>query len=109
MEINTRLEDDVTIVDVLGSLDTRTSGTASEKLAKIAQTSSKLLLNLQDLEFISSAGLRIMLRLAKQLRESNGTLKVCGPKGIVLEIMDISGFDGLVDVYDSEQEALASF
>lgn len=109
MEFRTRLEDDITVVDLLGNLDTHTSGTASEELARIAQGASKLLLNLEGLEFLSSAGLRVLLRTSKQLKRAGGATKICGAKGTVLEVLEISGLDTLMDLHVSEREALSAF
>lgn len=109
MEFRTRLEDDITVVDLLGNLDTHTSGTAAEELARIAQGASKLLLNLEGLEFLSSAGLRVLLRTSKQLKRAGGATKICGAKGTVLEVLEISGLDTLMDLHVSEREALSAF
>ena len=109
MEINTRTVDDVTVIDISGSLDTQTSGTASEEMARIAQGATKMLLNLECLDFLSSAGLRVILRTAKQLSGSGGTIKICNATGVVKEVMEISGFGSLLDLHGTEADALASF
>ena len=109
MEINTRTADDVTVIDISGKLDTQTSGAASEEMSRIAEGASNMLLNLENLEFLSSAGLRVILRTAKQLSGTGGTLKVCNAVGVVKEVMEISGFGNLLDLYASEADALASF
>jgi anti-sigma B factor antagonist len=109
MEITTRAADDVTIVDISGSLDTQTSGAASDEMGKIAQDAAKMLLNLDNLEFLSSAGLRVILRTAKQLKGSGGAIKVCSASGVVKEVMEISGFGSLLDLHETEADALAAF
>lgn len=109
MNIATRTFNDVVIASLSGRLDTRTSGPASEEMAGIASGASKLLLNLEKLEFISSAGLRVFLRTAKQLASSGGTMKLCCATGIVKEVMEIAGFGRLLDLHDSEQDALSAF
>ena len=109
MEINTRNVNNVTVVDISGSLDTLTSGPASKELSSIVQASSNVLVNFENLEFISSAGLRILLLTAKQLRGLGGAMKLCGAKGTVKEIMKIAGFDELLDLHDSENDALDAF
>ncbi len=110
MEITTRNVDDITVVDVFGSLDTQSAGAASDEMARIIeQGCSKMLVNLENLEYMSSAGLRILLRTAKQLSTTGGTLKVCNPAGAVKEVMDISGFSDFLDLHDSENGALSAF
>ena len=104
MNIQTRHVDDVTVVDLSGRLDTQTAGPASEEMQRLTRESDKLLLNFENLEFISSAGLRVLLRTAKQLKAAGGMMKLWGAQGVVKEIMDISGFGLLLDLYDSEEK-----
>jgi anti-sigma B factor antagonist len=110
MEIKTRNVDDVTVVDVFGSLDTQSSGAASDAMARIMKEGgNKMLVNLENLEYVSSAGLRVLLRTAKQLTAAGGILKLCSPAGAVKEVMDISGFRNFLDLHDSESDALSTF
>lgn len=110
MEISTRTSVDVVIVDFEGRLDTQTSGPAADEMDEITGSGDKnILLNFEKLDFISSAGLRVFLRTAKQLRSSGGSMKACNPNDVVKEIMEISGFDSLFDLHETEQEALDSF
>jgi anti-sigma B factor antagonist len=109
VEVNTRNVGDVTVVDISGSLDRHTSGAASDEMGKVIGTTDKMLLNLENLEFLSSAGLRVFLRTAKQQKGSGGAIKVCNATGVVKEVMEISGFGSLLDLHDSESDALASF
>ena len=109
MDISTRNVDGVTVIDMTGSLDTQTSGAASDEMARIAQEASKMLLNLENLDFLSSAGLRVILRTAKELKGSGGAIKVCNAAGVVKEVMEISGFGSLLDLHTSEAEAIGAF
>jgi len=109
MEISTRTVNDVTVVDISGSLDTHTSGAASDEMAKVIGNAEKMLLNLENLEFLSSAGLRVFLRTAKQQKGSGGAIKVCNATGVVKEVMEISGFGSLLDLHEFESDALAAF
>ena len=110
MKITTRDVDDVLVVDMVGKLDTQTSGEAADEMTRIAEgRPSKVLLNLEALDFISSAGLRVLLRTAKSLGAKDGILKLCAASGIVKEVMEISGFEKLLDMHETEAEALGSF
>ncbi len=110
MEIKTRRVDDVLVVEITGRLDTQSSGPASVEMARIAQDgNSKILLNLRNLEFLSSAGLRVLLRTAKLLPEPEGRMMICQAKGVVKEVLEISGFDTFIDVHDTEAAALEAF
>lgn len=110
MEITKRVTDSALVVDVLGKLDTQTAGSAMDQLQQyLGVDKGNLLINLSGLDFVSSSGLRVILRAAKQVRASGGTMKVCGARGVVKEVLEISGFDSLLDLHDDEDQALASF
>ena len=67
--------------------------------------SLKLLLNCENLAYISSAGLRSLLVLTKKLKAGQGRLHFCGLSGMVKEIFEISGFTGMFVVRDTVGDA----
>ena len=110
MEINTRQVNDTLAVDIAGRLDTETSDHASDELGRIVVSgNSQVVLNLDGLEYVSSAGLRVILKAAKALQAAQGEMKICHAKGLVKEVMDISGFNQILSIYDTESDALAAF
>jgi len=66
-----------------------------------------MLLDLSRLEYISSAGLRSILLLARRLSGSGGRVVLCGMSGVVKEVFDISGFDSFLAVAVGRDEGLA--
>ena len=110
MTIATRTTGDILVVDIDGRLDTQTSGPALEELLLIVKSGrDKVLLNLAKLEYLSSAGLRVILQTAKKLQSADGHLKLCHADGLVKEVMRTSGFDSLINVYETEQDACGDF
>lgn len=110
MEITTRESGDVMVVDLTGRLDTQTSGSAADELNRVTeQGKNKLLLNLNGLEFISSAGLRVLLRTSKQVQGADGKLMVCQANGVVKEVMELSGFESFLQMHETEEDALTAF
>ncbi len=110
MQINTREVSNILVVDMTGRLDTSTSGYAYDEMVRIAENSGdKMLLNLDKLEFVSSAGLRVILTAAKLLRASSGEFKICNANGVVKEVLETSGFDQLIDIHDTEENAVTAF
>jgi anti-anti-sigma factor len=110
MKIHTRDENDVKIVLFDGELDTNTSPEAEAHLDELrASGIKKILLNFEKLDFISSAGLRVLLANAQQLSSTGGELKLCNLNETVQEVFDISGFSVLLMVFDSEAEAMSGF
>jgi anti-sigma B factor antagonist len=110
MMIETRKVYDVLVVDMSGRLDSHTSGDAGDRIVKIAQGEDRrVLLNLEKLEFVSSAGLRVILRGAKLLQGNHGELKICNANTEVTEVLVTCGFNSLVKMYDTEKDAFSAF
>ena len=110
MEITTRDVNDVKVVQIEGELDTGSSPDAQNQLDQLrGQGVKKILLDLTNLDFISSAGLRVLLATAQELKEDSGDLRVCSLNREVKEVFDISGFSTLLMVFDNEAKALSGF
>lgn len=109
MKISARTVADVLVVDMTGRLDTSTSGQASDDLVEMVKSCGKVVLKLDQLEYVSSAGLRVLLLAAKLVEASDGEMKICHPNGSVKEVMETSGFHSLLRMYDTEKDALAAF
>jgi anti-anti-sigma factor len=61
------------------------------------------------LDFISSAGLRVLLATAQELKQDGGDLRVCSLNESVKEVFDLSGFSTLLMVLENEETALSGF
>ena len=110
MKICTRDVNDIKVVGFEGDLDTNTAPEAEAYLKDLVSTGAlKVLINLEKLEYTSSAGLRVMLSTAKQIKSGGGTMRVCCLNETVEEIFDISGFATILNVSKTEEEALAAF
>jgi anti-anti-sigma factor len=108
MEISTRTSNDIHIVVIAGSLDSTTSPEAQKALDAVLAGARKVVLDFSALDYISSAGLRVLLGAAKKLRTSGGTLRMFGLNQSVREVFDISGFSSILAVYPTEAEALGA-
>lgn len=108
MEISTRQSNDIHIVGIAGSLDSTTSPEAQKALDQVLAGARKVVLDFSELDYISSAGLRVLLGAAKKLRGSGETLKMFGLNQSVREVFEISGFSTILAVYPSEAEALGA-
>lgn len=108
MEISSELMNEVKVVRLEGNLDTNTSSSAQEFLnAAIDEGAAKIIVNLEKVDFVSSAGLRVLLATAKRLGVSGGTLRICGLNDTVSEVFEISGFSTILSVFPKESEALS--
>lgn len=110
MNLSTREEGGVIVVAVEGNLDTNTAPDAQEHLDALQDDGvQKILVNFTDLDYISSAGLRVLLATAKRIAGAGGSLRICGLNETVDEVFEISGFSMILNVFGSEAEALEGF
>jgi stage II sporulation protein AA (anti-sigma F factor antagonist) len=82
-------------------------GIEAELLGQVEKGERKVVLDFSGLDYISSAGLRVVLLLAKRLKQQAGSLVLCGMQPHVHEVFDISGFLGILTVVDTRAAALA--
>ena len=98
---------EVKIVRIEGELNTQTSPDAEAQLTLLIDAGArKVVVNFERLDYISSAGLHILLATAKQLRENGGELRVCSLSDLVQEVFEMSGFDSILSVSKNEAAAL---
>ncbi len=110
MQISVKTANEVKVLAFEGKLDTQTSPDAQQQLTRlIEEGENRFLVNFEKLDYISSAGLRVLLAAAKQLKGTDGELRICSLNEVVREVFDISGFTTIFKVIGSESEALDEF
>lgn len=110
MDITTRTQNGVTLVAFAGKLDSNTSPQAQQALdAMLASGARKMVIDFTALDYISSAGLRVLLGTAKGLSGAGGALHLFGLNETIREVFDISGFSTILAVFATEAEALKGF
>ena len=110
MQISVKTTNQVKILAFEGKLDPGTSPDARQQLTRLIEAGdNRFLVNFEKLDYISSAGLRVLLTAAKQLKGTDGELRICSLNEVVAEVFDISGFATIFKVFGSESEALDGF
>ena len=110
MQVSSKTVAQVVVVEMAGRLDSVTAGPAGDELDAIAKGPIKqVVLNLQHVDYASSAGLRIIVRTAKLLKTHRGELKLCAANPTVKQALETSGFDALIRLVDTEEAAIRSF
>lgn len=79
-----------------GRLDTISSPAAQESLLQIAGEYETIELNFSELSYISSAGLRVLLMLQKQVNRTGGQLCLTNVKPAIMEVFEMTGFSGIL-------------
>jgi anti-anti-sigma factor len=110
MKLETKTIDQVTVVEIEGNLDTNTSVDAQQHINTLIDDGEvKLLFDFGRVDFVSSAGLRVLLATAKRLGGCGGSLRICGLNDEVNEVFEISGFSTILDVFPTRDDALTGF
>lgn len=109
--MNTReekIDAETSIVWLTGKLNATTLTSVQDLLFQLIDGGvRKLVLDLENLEYVSSAGLRVLLLTAKKLQGVGGKLLLCAVKGNVRSVLDISGFSSVFPLCDTKEAALA--
>lgn len=92
-----------------GRLDVTSAPLLEKKLQPILETpEAKVVINFNEMGYLSSAGLRVMLYAHKRLKAQKGQLVFCCFKPAVMEIVKLAGFETILKIFDKEYEALKS-
>jgi len=107
MEISQKEENGIVSIAIKGRLDADSSAEA-ETVVKDAlkEETNRLLFNLGELEYLSSAGLRVLLSAAKEMRRRDGKIVLCALNEFVKEIFEVSGFQSLIPITDTVESGI---
>ncbi len=107
MEISQKEENGIIFFAIKGRLDADSSPEAETvvKDALKGQT-SRILFDLASLEYLSSAGLRVLLGAAKEMRQRDGKIVLCALNAFVKEIFEVSGFQSLIPITDTVESGI---
>lgn len=96
------------VLKLKGRLDTVSAPELEKECARWVDAGELLLVvDLAELEYISSAGLRVFLATAKKLKPHQGEIRFCSLRNMVQEVFTISGFSTMFALYDSLDTALS--
>ena len=93
-----------TLWAVKGRLDRLTAQEAGEKADNIFSAAQKLAVDMSGLEYLSSAGIRVLLKLTKQAKADGKELALVAPAGMVKVVLAESRMDMFVTIYASADE-----
>jgi anti-anti-sigma factor len=107
MEISEDRKADAVVLALSGKLDATTAKTFEKKLlSQIESGERRFVINLAQLDYISSAGLRVFLLAAKRLNSANGKILLSSLQDSVREVFDITGFSSVFCIYGSDDDAI---
>ncbi len=98
------------IVYIKGRIDVTYANQLEESFEELIREGHyNLILNLKDVDYMSSSGFRVYISLLRQVKNHEGQLKLCCLKNEVKRVFDIIELSSLFDTYATEKDAIASF
>ncbi len=110
LTFETEEQDGKLIFRLNGRLDATTSANLEAKLNEQIEAGHKhILLDFGSIDYLSSAGMRLLLSATKRLNGTEGKLALCSIGDDVMEIIKVAGFERILSIFATEQEAISSF
>ncbi len=105
VEIKNTIEDDIVTIHVIGEVDASSSIYLDESIKEATSNYKKVLVNCEQLEYISSAGLGVFMSYINDLVEKDIKMVIYGLSDKVHHVFQILGLDQLLKIADNQEEA----
>ncbi|MBN2472253.1 MAG: STAS domain-containing protein [Anaerolineae bacterium] len=110
MEIKTSELKRVTLFEVNGRIDSTNANELGDALnAAIDSGRTQIVLDLENVEYMSSAGLRELVNALKKVKRGTGDLRLAAIAPRVMEVLELAGLDTIFEIYETQVEAVGSF
>ena len=107
MEINLKTVEQITVVEIIGDIDGKTAPLVQEQISPLIQAGCKIVLDMTQVDYMSSAGLRLMLTIHRQVSGSKGQVILTGISEEIQENMSATGFLDFFTIQDTVNAAVA--
>jgi len=109
MEISKQeLDGGIVMLRLNGDLDVDGSETADREFSGFIETFDKIIVDLKEVGFLASAGIRVLVKSAKAASAKGGKFAIMNPTDTARRVMWTTGLDNIVPVADDEQAAIAA-
>jgi anti-sigma B factor antagonist len=110
MEVIEKERDGICILTLSGRLDASNSSEFREKILQIIEDGTrKVILDCENLDYISSAGLRVVLEAIKEIKRHEGKIMLCALQDYIKEVFEIAQFDAFLPIGATLEEAIKKF
>jgi anti-sigma B factor antagonist len=109
MDVNVKTLNDILIICVEGNIDSKTSPELQQKIVEATLDANKIIIDMSKVEFVSSAGLRVLLMVYRQIKTNNGTVVLVGVSEEIKEVMSMTGFINFFKLYESLDASYCAF
>jgi anti-sigma B factor antagonist len=107
MDINIKTVEQVTVIELAGDIDAKTAPEAQQQVLAQVKPESKLLLDMSRVDYMSSAGLRMLLSTHRQVTSQKTALGLVGLSEELQDTMSATGFLSFFTLYESIEDGLA--
>ncbi|MFA7626684.1 MAG: STAS domain-containing protein [Candidatus Kapaibacterium sp.] len=106
MEVLDYKEERFRIIRVIGRIDTTTSDDFLSKVTVLINDENAVAMDFSELNYISSAGLRAVLSIAKEMNKRNGSFVIYSMGNAIRDIFDMAGFSSIINIANDKEEAV---
>lgn len=105
MNVDITTNENMTIISIEGSIDSKTAGELQSKIMGKVSETDKVILDLTKVDFVSSAGLRLLLMIYRQIKSKNGKIILVGVSDEIKDVMAMTGFINFFEFSQTIEEA----
>jgi len=109
MNVEIKTISETMIIMIEGSVDSKTAGALQLQIMEKVTETDKVILDLSKVDFVSSAGLRLLLMIYRQIKSKNGKVILVGVSEEVSDVMSMTGFINFFEFSDTVDKALILF
>jgi anti-sigma B factor antagonist len=110
MQIEVKEMNRVDLVAIQGRVDSSNADQLGDALAERVEGGTRnIVVDLEGVEYMSSAGLRELVSALKKVKQTGGDLRLCNPNERITEVFDLAGLTSIFEIYDSQVDAVGSF
>ena len=110
MEIHDNFSNDIVVITILGNIDALTAPQITEHIrGHISNGKTKLISDLKEVPYTSSAGLRMLLTAVKETRSKNGDMRLANIQPDVYKVLTLTGFNNIIKIFPDIDAAVKSY
>jgi len=106
MDIKATKKDEITIIEISGNLDANSATQAQNEIMPFLTQGCIIVLDMSKCQYVSSAGLRLLLTIAKRLKAIEGNWCIAGLLDEVNDVMEMTGFANFFETYSTVEKAI---
>lgn len=109
MNVKIKTNENSVLISIEGSIDSKTAGDLQSQIMDTVSESNNVLIDLTKVEYVSSAGLRVLLMIYRQIKSKNGKVILVGVSQEISDVMSMTGFINFFEITDTIDNALNLF